>query len=74
MGETLNRMLDNYLDSAKVQLQKGPDSVFFTLDSEEGTSRVSLYNVLPYMHLIFFDLHAQLLPGELAENAKFHPL
>ena len=74
MGETLNRMLDNYLTTSNVQLQKGPDSVSFTINSSEGISKTSLYNVLPYMHLIFFDLHAQSLPGEIAENAQFHPL
>ena len=26
------------------------------------------------MHLIFFDIHAHSLPGEIAENAEFHPL
>ena len=26
------------------------------------------------MHLIFFDIHASSLPGEIAENASFHPL
>ena len=74
MGETLNRMLDNYLTTSNVQLQKGPDSVSFTINSSEGISKTSLYNVLPYMHLIFFDLHAKSLPGEIAENAQFHPL
>lgn len=53
MGETLNRMLDNYLTTSNVQLQKGPDSVSFTINSSEGISKTSLYNVLPYMHLIF---------------------
>ena len=62
VGETLNRMLDNYLTTSNVQLQKGPDSVSFTINSSEGISKTSLYNVLPYMHLIFFDLHAQSLP------------
>ena len=74
MGETLNQMLDNYLATSNVQLQKGPDSVSFTINSPEGSSKASLYNVLPYMHLIFFDLRAQSLPGEIAENAQFHPL
>lgn len=74
MGETLNQMLDNYLATSNVQLQKGPDSVSFTINSPEGSSKASLYNVLPYMHLIFFDLRSQSLPGEIAENAQFHPL
>lgn len=74
MGETINRMLDNYLASSHVEFQKGPDSVSFTINSAEGISRTSLYNILPYMHLIFFDIHARSLPGEIAENAEFHPL
>lgn len=74
MGKILNQMLDNYLTSSNVELQKGPDSVSFTINSAEGISRTSLYNILPYMHLIFFDIHARSLPGEIAENAEFHPL
>lgn len=74
MGKILNQMLDNYLTSSNVELQKGPDSVSFTINSAEGISRTSLYNILPYMHLIFFDIHARYLPGEIAENAEFHPL
>ena len=71
MGEILNQMLDNYLANSNVELEKGPDSVSFTINSAEGISRTSLYNILPYMHLIFFDIHARSLPGEIAE---FHPL
>lgn len=26
------------------------------------------------MHLIFFDIQARSLPGEIAQNAEFHPL
>ena len=26
------------------------------------------------MHLIFFDIHARSLPGEIAENAVYHPM
>lgn len=74
MGNTLNQMLENYLASSNVQLQKGPNSVTFTIQSTEGTSQTSLYNILPYIHLIFFDIHARSLPGEIAENAVFHPL
>lgn len=74
MGKILNQMLDNYLATSNVELQKGPDSVSFTINSAEGISRTSLYNILPYMHLIFFDIHARSLPGEIAENAEFHPL
>ncbi len=74
MGNTLNQMLENYLASSNVQLQKGPNSVTFTIQSTEGISQTSLYNILPYIHLIFFDIHARSLPGEIAENAVFHPL
>lgn len=74
MGEILNQMLENYLVSSNVQLQKGPDSLSFTINSAEGISKTTLFNILPYMHLIFFDIHAHSLPGEIAENAEFHPL
>lgn len=74
MGKTLNQMLENYLSTSNVKLQKGPDSVSFTINSSDGISKTSLYNVLPYMHLIFFDIHARSLPGEIAQNATFHPL
>ena len=74
MSETINQMLDNYLSTSNVELQKGPDSLSFTINSSEGISRTSLYNILPHMHLIFFDIHARSLPGEIAENAEFHPL
>ena len=74
MNETLNQMLENYLTASDVQLQKGPNSIAFTMDSPEGKSRTSIYMVLPYLHLIYFDIHAQSLPGEIAENTNFHPL
>lgn len=74
MGKTLNQMLENYLATFDVKIQKGPDSVSFTVNSAEGISRTSVYNILPYMHLIFYDIHARLLPGEIAENAEFHPV
>ena len=74
MGEILNQMLENYLVSSNVQLQKGPDSLSFTINSAEGISKTTLFNILPYMHLIFFDIHARSLPGEIAENAVYHPM
>ena len=60
--------------TSHVELQKGSNSLSFTIKSAEGISRTSLYNILPYMHLIFFDIHAHSLPGEIAENGEFHPL
>ena len=74
MGEVLNQMLENYLVSSNVQLQKGSDSLSFTINSAEGISKTTLFNILPYMHLIFFDIHARSLPGEIAENAVYHPM
>ena len=74
MGEIINQMLENYLVSSNVQLQKGPDSLSFTINSAEGISKTTLFNILPYMHLIFFDIHARSLPGEIAENAVYHPM
>ena len=74
MSKTLDQMLDNYLASSNVKLKKGPDSLSFTLNSAEGISKTTLFNILPYMHLIFFDIHARSLPGEIAENAVYHPM
>lgn len=74
MSKTLDQMLDNYLASSNVKLKKGPDSLSFTLNSAEGISKTTLFNILPYTHLIFFDLHARSLPGEIAENAVYHPM
>lgn len=74
MGKIINQMLENYLSNSDVKLQKGPDSLSFIINSAEGISRTILYNILPYMHLIFFDIHASSLPGEIAENSTFHPL
>lgn len=67
-------MLKNYLASSNVKLQKGPDSVSFIIHSTDGISKTSLYNILPYVHLLFFDIRTRSLPGEIAENASFHPL
>lgn len=63
MGEILNQMLENYLVSSNVQLQKGPNSLSFTINSTEGISKTTLFNILPYMHLIFFDIHASFFAG-----------
>jgi len=74
MKKVLDQMLENYLDASKTHIKKGPNSIKLTTDSTEGISRTSIYTVLPYLHLIYFDIHAQSLPGELAENAIFHPI
>ena len=74
MADILNQMLENYLVSSNVKLQKRPDSLSFTINSTDGISKTTLFNILPYMHLIFFDIHARSLPGEIAENAVYHPM
>lgn len=74
MKKMLDQMLENYLSTSNVQIEKGPDSISFTINYSEGISKTSIYTVLPYLHLIFFDIHARSLPGELAENAILHPL
>lgn len=74
MKEALNQMLENYLLSSNTQIQKGPGSISFSNDSSEGTSRTSIYTILPYLHLIYFDIHARSLPGELAENTVYCPM
>ena len=63
MGEILNQMLENYLVSSNVQLQKGPDSLPFTTNLVEGSSKITLFNILSYMHMIFFYISARSLPG-----------
>lgn len=73
MKEVLHQMLENYLVSSNTQIQKGTDSISFSNNSPDGTSRTSIYTVLPYLHLIYFDIHARSLPGELAENTVFCP-
>ena len=74
MNQVLDQMLENYLATSKTQIEKGPDSIILTMNSSEGISKTSIYTVLPYLHLIYFDIHARSLPGELAENAVFHPM
>lgn len=73
MKDVLDQMLKSYLVSSHTQIQKGQNSISFSNDSPEGTSRTNIYTVLPYLHLIYFDIHAQSLPGELAENTVFCP-
>ena len=52
MGEVLNQMLENYLVSSNVRLQKGPDSLSFTINSAEGISKTTLFNIpVSYTHL-----------------------
>ena len=74
MEKMLDQMLENYLAASNTQIEKGPNSIKLTMDSSEGSSKTSIYTVLPYLHLIYFDIHARSLPGELAENAIFHPM
>lgn len=74
MGSTLNEILENYLVASNVDLQKGTDSISFTINSTEGISKTSIYNILPYIHLIFFDIHTWSLPGETLKNAEVPPL
>ncbi len=73
MNETLNQMLENYLAASNVQIQKGSNSIKFTIESSDGTGKTSIYTILPYLYLIYFDIHARSLPGECAENAIFCP-
>lgn len=70
----LDQMLANYLASSNVQIQKGPNSVNILIPSAKGMSKADIYFVLPHLHLIYYDIHARSLPGEIAENAAFHPL
>lgn len=74
MEKMLDQMLENYLAASNTQIEKGPNSIKLTMDSSEGISKTSIYTVLPYLHLIYFDIHARSLPGELAENTIFHPM
>lgn len=74
MKKMLDQMLENYLAVSKAQIEKGPNSIILTMNSSEGISKTSIYTVLPYIYLIYFDIHARSLPGELAENAALCPM
>ena len=74
MEKMLDQMLENYLAASNTQIEKGPNSIKLTMDSSEGSSKTSIYTVLPYLHLIYFDIHARSLQVELSENSIFHPI
>lgn len=70
MGNTLDQMLDRYLFLSNAQLQKGPNSLEFSMQGAKG----KIYSILPYVRLIYFDIHTRSLPESSVNSAALLPM
>lgn len=70
MKDIINQMLDGRVPTPNWQIKKGTNSIELFVNSHDGTSRAIAYTVLPGIHLFYFDIHAQTLPGESEENTE----
>lgn len=70
-GDALENYYQNTVDSFgasfQMNIKKGPNSTDFIMQTPEGACTSSIYDVLPYAHLIYYDIHAHSLPGGAGE-------
>ena len=59
--------VNSYGVSFQMDIKKGPNSTDFIMQTAEGPCTSSIFDVLPYVHLIYYDIHAHSLPGGTGE-------
>ena len=64
MASSYSEILNNYKESFQLQVKKGPNSTDFLMYTEEGPCTTSVFDVMPFVHLIYFDINAYSLPGD----------
>lgn len=57
-----------------VQVQKGTDSIRYTVTTDTGYTDATIYEILPYTKLIFFDVHEPSLPNDMGEMSEVPPV
>ena len=74
-------MANSYFDSSQgftlpptVQVQKGTDSIRYTVTSDTGYTDTTIYDILPFTKLIFFDIHEPSLPNDMGEMNEIPPI
>ena len=55
--------VNSYGTCFQMQIKKGPNSTDFIMQTAEGPCASSIFDVLPCVHLIYYDIHAHSLPG-----------
>ena len=75
MDKYYQNTVDSYEASFDMDIRKGPNSTDFIIYTPEGTCTSSIYDVLPYAHLIYYDIHAHSLPGGSGDMpSEGHPV
>lgn len=64
------RDLDCYTSTSNWSIKTENDYVEFSLDLPEGTSKGTMYHLLPGITLIYFDMNASMLPEVPKENTS----
>lgn len=61
--------LDDYVSSMNMQIEKGPNSISFVTNTPEGRCVTSIFDALPFLHLIYFDIGVRSMPGDAAGSS-----
>ena len=67
MEKYYQNTLDSFGASFQLEIKKGPNSTDFIMQTPEGPCTSGIFDVLPYVHLIYYDIHAHALPGGTGE-------
>ena len=67
MEKYYENTVSSFEASFDMEIKKGPNSIDFIMQTPEGPCTSSIYDVLPYVHLIYYDIHAHALPGGTGE-------
>ena len=74
-------MANSYFDSFQsyplppnIQVQKGTDSICYTVTSDTGYTKTTMYDILPYTRLFFFDIHEPSIPNDMGEMNEMPPI
>ena len=63
MSEEFYQMVDEFDMGFPMKVEKVPDSIIFSVETPDGPCTSKMYEIFPYVHLIYFDIHARSMPG-----------
>ena len=63
MEKYYQNTIESYESCFQMEIKKGPNSTDYILQTPQGPCTSSIFDVLPYAHLIYYDIHAHALPG-----------
>ena len=72
MEQSYQQMLQEYQDAYRMEVKKGPNSMDFLMYTPEGLCTTSIFDVLPFVHLVYFDIRAHAIPNEGGPGSGGH--